>query len=216
MIRIHREGKLIVVLTSILLAAINIVVALFAENWLLIIFLILTFLLLTLVIRFFRVPFRKIFINDSFLLSPADGKIVAIENVYEKEYLNEDRIQISVFMSIHNVHINYYPAGGNIVYNIYHPGKYFLARHPKSSELNERNTIVIRHHSGEILLRQIAGYVARRIRCYAKLNSEVKQGAEMGFIRFGSRVDILIPADTKILVNLNDRVTGGITPLAEL
>ena len=133
-----------------------------------------------------------------------------------KEFLEEERIQVSIFMSIHDVHINYYPMAGTVVYNHYHPGKYLVARHPKSSSLNEHHSIAIQNPSLTILVRQIAGFVARRIRCYASEGTKVTQGGELGFIKFGSRVDLFLPVDAEILVSLNESTIGGITPLARI
>jgi phosphatidylserine decarboxylase len=168
------------------------------------------------VLQFFRNPNRSIEIDPSRVLSPADGKIVTIEEVTEDEFYHEKRIQISIFMSPLNVHLNRFPISGNVDYFKYHPGKYLVAWHPKSSQLNERTTVVIRNHTKSVLVRQIAGYVARRIVCYAKENMNAAQGEELGFIKFGSRVDVFLPLDSKLKVKLHQKVTGGKTVLAEI
>ena len=142
------------------------------------------------------------------------SEIEFIEKMEEKEYLKGPCIQVSIFMSIHDVHINYFPVSGKISYQKYHPGKYLVARHPKSSELNERTSVGIETPFGHLLVRQIAGYVARRIRCYAKEGALANQGSEMGFIKFGSRLDLFLPLDADIKVKAGQRVLGGITPLA--
>lgn len=218
MIRIHREGRLIVAITVIVLLGLAIPTALYLPPAGNVMAAAISLLVLVLVIRFFRVPRRRPFIDETSIISPADGKIVAIEKIYQEEYLESECIQVSVFMSIHDVHINYYPVSGTVTYLRYHPGKYLLARHPKSSVLNERNSVGITTSWGPVLVRQIAGTVARRIKWYAKMDQKVRQGSEMGFIKFGSRLDIFIPleADTELKVNLNDRVMGGVTTLARI
>ncbi len=216
MIRIHREGRLIVAITIIVLLGLEILTALYlppAGNYLISA---LALVVLILVIRFFRIPKRRPFMDTTSIISPADGKVVAIERTYQEEYLKSDCIQVSVFMSIHDVHINYYPVSGSVEYLRYHPGKYLLARHPKSSTLNERNSIGIRAAWGPLLVRQIAGTVARRIKWYAARDQEVRQGAEMGFIKFGSRLDLFIPLDAELKVVPGDRVMGGITTVARI
>jgi phosphatidylserine decarboxylase len=148
-------------------------------------------------------------------MSPVDGKVVVIEEVFEKEYYNEKRLQISVFMSPLNVHVTRYPAGGDVVYSKYHPGKYLVAWHPKSSEENERTTVVVKSREfGDILHRQIAGAMARRIVNYAETGQTVQQSADSGFIKFGSRVDVFLPLDVKVKVEINQKVKGGLTVLA--
>src|SRR5262249_17040253 len=150
------------------------------------------------------------------VLSPADGKVVAIEEVTENEFYHEKRIQLSIFMSPLNVHLNRFPIGGNVDYFRHHRGKYLVAWHPKSSELNERTTVLIRNHTKSVLVRKIAGYVARRIVCYARENMITVQGEELGFIKFGSRVDVFLPLNSKVKVGLHQKVTGGETVLAEI
>ena len=177
--------------------------------------LIASLLLLLFILRFFRDPKRAV-PQEGFIYAPADGKVVVIEKTTESEYFKDERIQVSIFMSVWNVHINWYPVAGEQSYYQYHPGKYLLARHPKSSTENERNTLVTKTTGGsEILTRQIAGIVARRIISYATAGKSVKLGDEMGFIRFGSRVDIFFPVGTEILVQPGQTVRGLITPLAK-
>ena len=167
-----------------------------------------------LVLQFFRNPKRKILKNENEILSPVDGKIVSIKKVYEKEYFKDDRILVSIFMSPLNVHVTRYPISGKILYSKYHPGKYLVAWHPKSSEKNERTTIVVESKKvGPILYRQIAGTVARRIVNYAKKNTNAVQGEDSGFIKFGSRVDLFLPLDSKIKVKMNQKVKGGINSI---
>lgn len=173
--------------------------------------------LLVLIIRFFRVPSRQVLSQADAVFSPADGKVVAIEEVFENEFYHETRKVVSVFMSIYNVHINWYPVEGEVIYQKYHPGKFLVAWHPKSSTDNERTTVVVGPSKQQsILLRQIAGAVARRIVCYAKANHKVTQNQELGFIKFGSRVDVFLPPDAEIKVSLNQKVTGSQTILAIL
>ena len=167
-----------------------------------------------LVLQFFRNPKRKILKNENEILSPVDGKIVSIKKVYEKEYFKDDRILVSIFMSPFNIHVTRYPVSGKILYSKYHPGKYLVAWHPKSSEKNERTTIVVENKKvGPILYRQIAGTVARRIVNYAKKNTNAIQGEDSGFIKFGSRVDLFLPLDSKIKVKMNQKVKGGINSI---
>ena len=169
-------------------------------------------------LQFFRSPKRNWVISSRSIVCPADGRVVAIEEVEEPEYFNgEKRIQISVFMSPLNVHLNRYPISGKIAYAKYHPGEFLVAWHPKSSTQNERNTVVIETEFGPtVLIRQIAGFVARRIVWYCNQGDEVKQGDELGFIKFGSRVDLFLPLDAKVKVELEEKVKGGISVLAEI
>ena len=167
-----------------------------------------------LVLQFFRNPKRKILKNENEILSPVDGKVVSIKKVFEKEYFKDDRILVSIFMSPFNIHVTRYPISGKILYSKYHPGKYLVAWHPKSSEKNERTTIVVESKKvGPILYRQIAGTVARRIVNYAKKNTNAIQGEDSGFIKFGSRVDLFLPLDSKIKVKMNQKVKGGINSI---
>lgn len=169
------------------------------------------------IVRFFRNPIRPVQPDSSVLISPADGKVVVIDEVTETEYFKDRRIQVSIFMSPNNVHKNWYPIAGDIKYYRHHPGKFLVAWHPKSSELNERTTVVIKRNDGtEILLRQIAGAVAQRISCYAEENKAIQQGEELGFIKFGSRVDIFLPLGTKINVQKQQKVQGCIDVIASV
>lgn len=214
MIRIHREGRLIVGITFLLLLLLVTLSAFFLPfqvNYLTSAF---SLVSLILVMRFFRVPERRPFEDEKSITAPADGRVVAIEEVHQDEFIRGTCRQISIFMSIHDVHINYYPVSGRIGYIKYHPGRYLLARHPKSSSLNERFSIGMETPFGNLLVRQVAGTVARRIRCYATENSSAKQGSEMGFIRFGSRLDLFVPLDAKVKVELNQKVTGSVTTVA--
>ncbi len=166
-------------------------------------------------LNFFRHPERPILKrDDQTLYAPADGKVLVIEETYESEALKEQRIQVSIFMSPLNVHVNRYPTGGKIVYSKYHPGKFLLAWDPKSSLANERTTVVLENSWGSVLVRQIAGYVARRIICYAETGDLAVQGEELGFIKFGSRVDLFLPKDAEIAIGLNDVVVGNETVIA--
>lgn len=171
---------------------------------------------LILILQFFRNPKRNFIVHPDYVLSPVDGKIVVIEEVYEKEYFKEKRLQVSVFMSPVNVHVTRYPVGGKVVFSKYHPGKFLVAWHPKASEENERTTVVVQNDTfGKVLHRQIAGALAKRIVNYAKVDQQVNQAADSGFIKFGSRVDVFLPLDAKIKVSLNQKVKGGVTILAE-
>ena len=166
--------------------------------------------ILLLILQFFRNPVRNTIINEKHIVSPVDGKIVTIEKVFEKEYFKEDRIQVSIFMSPLNVHVTRYPMSGKVNYSKYHPGKYLVAWHPKSSEKNERTTIVLENKNfGEILYRQIAGAIARRIVNYAVVDQNVTQGKDAGFIKFGSRVDLFLPVGSNLNVELGQHVRGG-------
>ena len=214
MIMVHREGRIIVAITIIVVLLLFVLSALFLPYQLNYFISILLLVVLVLVLRFFRVPHRRPFLDEKTITAPADGKVVAIEKVDQEEFINGPCIQVSIFMSIHNVHINYFPVSGAIGYLKYHPGSYLLARHPKSSSLNERYSVGITTNFGPLLVRQIAGYVARRVRCYATEKGKARQGNEMGFIKFGSRLDLFLPLDVDIKVELNQKVTGSITPVA--
>lgn len=166
---------------------------------------------------FFRSPKRYIIADDDIIIAPADGKIVAIEEVYEPEYFKDRRLQVSIFMSPTNVHVNWMPISGEVTYAKYHPGKYLVAWHPKSSVKNERTSVVIEDEDGfEVLVRQIAGVLARRIVNYCEEGDEIEQGKQLGFIKFGSRIDLFLPVDTKIEVELKQKVKGGRTVIARL
>ena len=213
----HKEGHYIITVSFIITAMINLLSRSFIDNNILIYSIgIVTIIILILILQFFRNPKRKAKINDNIIISPVDGKVVAIEKVYEKEYFKDERIQISIFMSPLNVHVTRYASSGKIKFSKYHPGKYLVAWHPKSSEKNERTTVVIENNIfGEILYRQIAGAVARRIVNYAKVGDEVVQGTDAGFIKFGSRVDLFLPLDSKIKVELDQIVKGAEDIIAE-
>lgn len=216
---IHKEGTGTLLVTVLTLALINGAACWFApDNTVLHTFLwIASAVLFLIVLQFFRKPTRKTPINPQHIIAPADGKVVVIEEVTESEYFHDRRIQVSIFMSPLNVHINYNPLSGIVSYFKYHPGKYLVAWHPKSSTENERTTIVTRHENGtEVLFRQIAGALARRLCWYVDKDSEVTQGREFGFIKFGSRIDLFLPLTAKIKVKLDDRPIGGETVIAEL
>jgi len=215
---IHREGIKISILVFTVLLVLNCLLFFFAGQTFLSWFvLVVSLLFMAFILRFFRIPERTISSSPGMVYAPADGKIVVVEETEEEEYLKDRRIQVSIFMSVWNVHINWFPIGGILSWYKYHPGKYLIARHPKSSVLNERNTVIIRTDEGtEILVRQIAGVVARRIISYAKPDTKVSAGDEMGFIRFGSRVDVFLPTDSTILVKPGQMVRGILSPLAEL
>lgn len=173
--------------------------------------------IMVLVMQFFRVPKRVVTFDENVVVCPADGKVVVIEETVETEYYNDKRIQVSIFMSPLNVHVNWYPISGIVKYFKYHKGKYLVAWHPKSSTDNERTTVVVENSNGvSVLFRQIAGAVARRIICYATPGTEVAQSTEFGFIKFGSRIDIFLPLGSQIEVNLDDKVVGSKTILAVL
>jgi len=214
MIKIHREGRWIVLITIVLLLAVVILAGMFLPNQVNYLLAIIAMVVLVMVLRFFRVPRRRPFLDEGTISAPCDGKVVVIEKVQQEEFLNGPAIQVSIFMSIHDVHINFFPVEGQVVYTKYHPGRYLLARHPKSSSLNERASTGIDTPSGAILVRQVAGYIARRIRCYASTGEASRQGSEMGFIKFGSRLDLFLPPDVEIKVIPGQRVTGGLTPVA--
>jgi phosphatidylserine decarboxylase len=213
----HKEGYTIITISFIIIALINLLSATYIDSELISMSIgLITIIVLILILQFFRNPKRKTELNDELIISPVDGKVVAIEKVHEKEYFKDERIQISIFMSPLNVHVTRYAASGSIKFSKYHPGKYLVAWHPKSSEKNERTTIVINTKVfGEILYRQIAGAVARRIVNYAKVGNDVVQGKDAGFIKFGSRVDLFLPLDSKIKVELNQVVKGGEDTIAE-
>jgi phosphatidylserine decarboxylase len=214
----HREGYKIMTITAIILIAINIITySLINTYWVKFVILIVSLIFFFLILQFFRNPKRVTTTNNEHIIAPVDGKVVAIEEVYEKEYFKEKRIQISIFMSPINVHVTRHPVGGKVTYSKYHPGKFLVAWHPKSSEENERTTVVVKNErAGEILYRQIAGAMAKRIVNYAEVDSKVVQGSDSGFIKFGSRVDVFIPLGSKVKVELNQKVKGGISVIADV
>ena len=213
----HKEGHKII-LISLITSIITIFIIdyfITSMEWLRILLMLVTLSLLLLVLQFFRNPKRRTLKNEKHIISPVDGKVVVIEEVFEKEYLKTKCIQLSVFMSPINVHVTRYPLTGLITFSKYHPGKYLVAWHPKASEENERTTVVVKNKIfGEVLFRQIAGALAKRIVNYAKAGDNAEQGDDSGFIKFGSRVDVYIPLDSSIKVKLNDKVRGGESVLA--
>jgi len=216
---IHREGRVLLFVLLIILFAVNWAFAHFLPGYTLFqnILLIASIVFYLIILQFFRNPIFDIKRNDRQVLAPADGKVVVIEETEETEYLKQRRRQVSIFMSPVNVHVNRMPVAGTVSYYKYHIGKYLVAWHPKSSTENERTTVVVKMKNGvEILFRQIAGALARRIKCYVKENQAFQQGEEFGFIKFGSRVDIFLPLDAKVVVNIGDITKGGRTVIAEL
>jgi phosphatidylserine decarboxylase len=214
---IHKEGYPSIFLTLVVIAIINFLTFYFTPEYHFVIWLgyALSVFLLVTILQFFRNPSREVIIDENSIVAPADGKVVVIEEVMETEYFNDKRLQISIFMSPINVHANRYPISGIVKYAKYHPGLFLVAWHPKSSTDNERTTIVVKHKNGqEVLFRQIAGALARRIVYYCKEGDEAVQGGEFGFIKFGSRVDLLLPTTVKVKVNLEQKVTGNSTVIA--
>jgi len=214
---IHKEGKGTLGLVFIVLFAVNALVQWATESAVVeSTALAISVVLYVIVLQFFRNPKRTVQINPNGLICPADGKVVTIQEVYEEEVLKDKCIQMSIFMSPFNVHVNRYPLGGKVTEAIHHPGKFLVAWHPKSSTLNERTTVAVENKVwGTVVFRQIAGAVARRIVMYAKKGELAAQGSEFGFIKFGSRVDLFLPVDAKILVKEGDVVKGAKTVLAE-
>ena len=218
--RLHEEGTRAILIALVVVAVMDVLV-----NWIWpsqtvwhYILYVFQFVILILTVRFFRVPiWRKTTIEDDTVLSPADGRVAANEVVLEDEYFHDERRQISIFMSIYNVHVNFFPFDGEVTYYKYHPGKFLLAFKPKSSTDNEHNTIILKDKKGrEILVRQIAGFVARRIVCDLQPGEEAVAGEELGMIRFGSRVDVFLPLDADIKVKIGDKTYGKETVLAKL
>jgi len=213
---LHREGIKIILIATLLLGGINFgLYEWLGDNWITKSILVLSLVFYVLILQFFRNPQRYTHINEKHIIAPADGKVVVIEDVEEPEYFKGVRKQISIFMSPVNVHVNRYPISGKVTYQRYFPGKYLVAWHPKSSTENERTTVVVQNEQGSVLFRQIAGALARRIVCYAKEGAAAQQGGEFGFIKFGSRIDIFIPTDCKVLVSLEQKTKGGETVIAE-
>ncbi len=214
----HKEGQKIIFITFLLVAIIVLSANYFIDiYWLKLLVQISALVFLIIVLQFFRNPKRNVIKTFDDILAPVDGKVVVIEEVEEKEYFKGKRIQVSIFMSPINVHVTRYPTSGQIVYSKYHPGKYLVAWHPKASEENERTTIVIKTPKfGEILYRQIAGALAKRIVNYAKVGESAHQGEDAGFIKFGSRVDLFLPLDAVITVKLNQKVIGAKTCIASI
>jgi phosphatidylserine decarboxylase len=215
---IHREGYMSIAIGALVFAVVNLISFYFISAhaaWLSGLLFVLTLGLLLFLVSFFRVPGRNLAQGENLIICPADGKVVVIEEVVDEEYFKDKRLQVSIFMSPANVHQNRNPTSGEVVYNQYHAGKYLVAWHPKSSTENERHSVVIRNSQGELLVKQIAGALARRIVNYLHVGQKVEQSAEMGFIKFGSRVDVLLPPGTPVEVQLNQAVQGGVTVLAK-
>jgi phosphatidylserine decarboxylase len=217
---IHKEGAKILIVILTVLTILNLCIFILfpsTSNILKITVLSASLIFIFFNCLFFRKSRRHFLPDNKVVLSPADGTVMVVESVTENEFFNDERIQISIFMSVWNVHINWYPVSGKVIYYKYHPGKYLVARYPKSSVLNERNTVVIDNpNTGKILVRQIAGAVARRIVSYVQDQKIVLQGEELGFIRFGSRVDLFLSPDTQILVKPGDSVRGLLSPVAKV
>jgi phosphatidylserine decarboxylase len=216
---IHKEGRLLLFVLLVVLFALNWAVLYYVpeSGWVQNSVILASVVFYLLILQFFRNPVFSITPNDKHVLAPADGKVVVIEETVEDEYLKGKRKQISIFMSPINVHVNRMPVAGIVSFFKYHPGKYLVAWHPKSSVENERTTVVVKMNNGvEILFRQIAGALARRIKCYVKVGQPFHQGQEFGFIKFGSRVDIFLPLDAKVAVSIGDVTKGGRTIIAEL
>ena len=216
MMKFHQAGKLIIFVSLFTIFMASLCYVLFLANlwWVNLIFFSLMLIFGVLIVRFFRVPTRVINKVEDGVLSPADGTIVYVGNAFEHEYFKDERLKISIFMSINNVHVNSYPVSGQISYTAYHPGKYALAKLPKSSVDNEHNSIVVRNPEVEVLFRQIAGFVARRIISYPEVGDYVEQGEEVGMIKFGSRVDVFLPKSAVIAVRKGDKVVSKKTVLA--
>lgn len=213
---LHREGFPTIRYTLLGIAVVNGLLWFFAPqlpilHWILGV---ISLVFLGIILQFFRNPKRNWVQNASEVIAPADGKVVVIEEVYEAEFYKEKRLQVSIFMSPFNVHVNRFPISGEVEYEKYHPGLYLVAWHPKSSTENERTTVVVKNDKGSVLFRQIAGALAKRIVCYPKVGDKANQSMEMGFIKFGSRVDVYLPIGTKVNVQLNEVVKGGITSIA--
>lgn len=213
----HKEGQKIIFISLILVGGLFLLIDFIEIPWLIKTLQIGLLVFFILILQFFRNPKRHTQHNDTHVISPVDGKVVVIEEVEEPEYFKDKRLQVSIFMSPINVHVTRYPVGGKVVFSKYHPGKYLVAWHPKSSEENERTTVVVENQKiGKVLYRQIAGALARRIVNYAKKDMNVVQGNDAGFIKFGSRVDLFLPLESKLKVNLDQKVKGGETIIAEL
>lgn len=214
---IHKEGYKIILVTVFVLLVLNLLANFIqSAGSFRIYFGIVSLIFFGFVVAFFRIPFRIFSQQNDQIIAPADGKVVVIEEVDEPEYFKDKRIQVSIFMSPTNVHVNRNPIAGDVKYVRYHPGKYLVAWHPKSSTKNERYTVVLGNDKIDVLVRQIAGKLARRIVNYLKEGEEVDQCEEFGFIKFGSRVDLFLPLNTKINVNLKDKVQGGLTVIGTI
>jgi phosphatidylserine decarboxylase len=216
--RIHKEGYIILLTTLFIVVGIHLLSHHFVTiNWLDYLINAVALVFFILVLQFFRNPKRNTVAEDFQIIAPADGKLVVIEKTHEGEYFKDERIQLSIFMSPLNVHVNRYPIDGVVTFSKYHPGKFLVAWHPKSSTENERTTVVVENPTwGPVLFRQIAGAVARRIVNYAKVDDKAIVGEDFGFIKFGSRVDVFLPTNAVIKVELNQVIKGGVTVLAEI
>ena len=213
----HKEGQTIIFVSLIIVGSLFLVMDFIGIPWLVKTLQIGLLIVFILILQFFRNPKRNTQIDDAHVVSPVDGKVVVIQEVQESEYFKDKRLQVSVFMSPINVHVTRYPIGGKVLFSKYHPGKYLVAWHPKSSEKNERTTVVVENSKfGKVIYRQIAGFLARRIVNYAKKDQNVVQGNDAGFIKFGSRVDLFLPLGTKLDIKLNQKVRGGETVIAKL
>ena len=214
--KFHQAGKLIIFVSLVTIALTSLCYVLLLADlwWVNVIFFTIMLVLGVLVVRFFRVPTRVVNEVDNGALSPADGTIVYVGTAFEHEYFKDERLKVSIFMSINNVHVNSYPISGEVSYTAYHPGKYAIAKLPKSSVDNEHNTIVINNGEMEVLFRQIAGFVARRIISYPEVGDHVEQGEEVGMIKFGSRVDVFLPKNATVAVSKGDKVVSKKTVLA--
>ena len=215
---IHKEGYRIIAVTFIILGFFAFIVGWFFSNiwWVAVICYAVLAILGIFVLSFFRKPNRALCIEEGTVMAPADGKVIIIQEVFEQEYLKERRIQVSIFMSVFNVHINWFPIGGKVEYCKHHNGHFHVASHPKASEKNEHTTVVVNQNGTKILFRQIAGLIARRIVCYAKTGKEVLPCTQAGFIKFGSRVDLLLPLDCNIEVKVGQKVRGAQTIVARI
>ncbi|MFC4740770.1 phosphatidylserine decarboxylase family protein [Flavobacterium ponti] len=212
----HKEGGKIILATVIISVALLLLSDVFDNFWIRKFIQVLAIVILILVLQFFRNPKRKVDNSDNHVIAPVDGKVVVIEEVFEPEYFNDKRLMVSIFMSPINVHVTRYALNGIVKYSKYHPGKYLVAWHPKASEENERTTVVIENRIyGEVMYRQIAGALARRIVNYAQVGMRVVQGKDAGFIKFGSRVDLYFPIGTPIDVKLGQKTIGGVTVLTK-
>lgn len=216
--RIHKEGNQTILISTVIVAIVILLSVLLIMprypilGWIIAVGIV---GLLLFILSFFRIPKRTYTKGDDAIVAPCDGTVVVIEEVEADEYFKDRRLQLSIFMSPLNVHVNRNPIGGEVLYSQYHPGKYLVAWHPKSSIENERHSVVYRHNGKELLVKQIAGALAKRIVNYLKPGDQVRQGEEMGFIKFGSRVDLLLPLDTKIEIKMNQKVRGGVTVLGK-
>lgn len=214
----HKEGHKIILTTFVFVVVSILLIDNFLSiQWLKTSSIVVLLVFLLLILQFFRNPKRQTSLDDNRVVSPVDGKVVVIEEVFENEFFKDKRLQVSVFMSPINVHVTRHPISGKVVFSKYHPGKYLVAWHPKASEENERTTVVVENATyGKILYRQIAGALAKRIVNYCKIDDVVTQGSDSGFIKFGSRVDLFLPVGTPLKVTLNQKVRGGESIIAEL